>query len=93
MDALLRRSRLFRDKSKQQLQFAKHPEIKLVSFWKNILCSDEYKFNVCGSDGRRPPTQELNPRYTIENLWAHVKNILTPLRTVRKSQGSLVRYT
>lgn len=50
-----------------------------IKKWRNILWSDECKFNLFGSDSRhnvrRPPNTEFNPRYTKKNRqtwgWQH----------------------
>lgn len=56
---------------KNRLQFAKKHLQNDPKFWDLIVWSDESKFNVFGNDGRpyvrRPPLQELNPRYTKKN--------------------------
>lgn len=50
------------------LTFAKSHRGKDNKWWRNVLWSDESKFNRFSSDGkmyvRRPPNQENNPRYT-----------------------------
>lgn len=57
---------------KKRLQFANEHLSKCQKFWDLIVWSDESKFNVFGNDGRpyvrRPPLQELNPRYTKKPL-------------------------
>lgn len=54
---------------KKRLRFAKEHEHWTIENWKNILWSDESKFNLCYSDGiryvRRPVNTRFNPRYTI----------------------------
>lgn len=56
----------------RRLTFAKYHVHKDLKFWKNILWSDESKFNRFGSDGkqyvRRSKNKELNPRYTIKTV-------------------------
>lgn len=56
----------------KRLNFARQHLKKSLSFWQNVLWSDESKFNLLGSDGktyvRRPQNQSLNPRYTIKTL-------------------------
>lgn len=56
----------------RRLQFAKSHVNKSLSWWKNMLWTDESKFNRLGSDGkqyvRREPGQELNPRYTLKTV-------------------------
>lgn len=57
---------------KKRLAFAKEHGQKSLEFWNSIVWSDESKFNVFGNDGkpyvRRPPLQELNPRYTKKTV-------------------------
>ena len=49
-----------------RLKFAKQHVHKDLSFWQNVLWTDEPKFNRFGSDGKqyvhRPQNQELSPR-------------------------------
>lgn len=56
----------------QRLSFARAHRDKDLSFWKNILWSDETKINKIGPDGktfvRRPKGQALNPRYTMKTV-------------------------
>ena len=53
-----------------RLKFAKQHVHKDLSFWQNVLWTDESKFNRFVSDGkqyvRRPQNQELSPRYTLK---------------------------
>ena len=55
-----------------RLKFAKQHVLKDLSFWQNVLWTDESKFNRFGSDGkqyvRRPQNQELSPRYTLRTV-------------------------
>ena len=55
-----------------RLKFAKQHVHKGLSFWQNVLWTDESKFNRFGSDGkqyvRRPQNQELSPRYTLKTV-------------------------
>ena len=59
-----------------RLKFAKQHVHKVfflhLSFWQNVLWTDESKFNRFGSDGkqyvRRPQNQELSPRYTLKTV-------------------------
>lgn len=56
----------------KRLQFAKEHAAKPLSFWQNILWSDETKINMFGSDGkvyvRRPPNKQNDPRYTLKTV-------------------------
>lgn len=57
---------------KARLLFAKKYRNKPATFWRNVLWSDESKFNRFGSDGKchvwRPPKQQLNPKYTVKTV-------------------------
>lgn len=62
-----------------RLQFAHSYAGKDFSFWKNVLFTDESKYNLFGSDGRinvwRKPNQEMNPknlRPTVKHGGGHV---------------------
>ncbi|GBN19770.1 Transposable element Tc1 transposase [Araneus ventricosus] len=52
---------------KKRLEFAKTHELKTNNFWKKVLSSDERKFNIFGSDGRRTtvrkPKTVLDPKH------------------------------
>ncbi|GFW63668.1 transposable element Tcb1 transposase [Trichonephila clavipes] len=52
---------------KKRLEFAKTHQLKTDNFWKKVIFSDESKFNICGSDGRRTiwrkPNTALDPKY------------------------------
>ncbi|GFV54501.1 transposable element Tcb2 transposase [Trichonephila clavipes] len=51
---------------KKRLEFAKTHQLKTDNFWKKVTFSDESKFNICGSDGRRTvwrkPNTALDPK-------------------------------
>ena len=55
-----------------RLKFAKQHVHKDLSFWQNMLWTDESKFNCFGSDRkqyvRHPQIQELSPRYTHKTV-------------------------
>lgn len=57
---------------KARLTFARQHLEKPLAFWKRILWSDESKFNLFGSDGkkyvRRPPNREYDPRFTVKTV-------------------------
>lgn len=57
---------------KRRLQFAREHCSKDISWWKNIVWSDESKFNLFGSDKkvyvRRGINQEFNPKYTLKTV-------------------------
>lgn len=64
---------------KIRLQFAHSYAGKDFSFWKNVLFTDESKYNIFGSDGRvnvwRKPNQEMDPknlRPTVKHGGGHV---------------------
>ena len=54
------------------MKFAKQHVHKDLSFWQNVLWTDESEFNRFGSDGKqyvcRPQNQELSPRYTLKTV-------------------------
>ena len=56
----------------KRLKFAKKMFEKSVSFWKNVVGSDESKFNLFGSDGKvmvwRTPCEEFHPKCTIPTV-------------------------
>lgn len=58
------------------LQFAKMHTLKTENFWKRVIFSDESKFNVFGSDGRRTvwkkPNTALNPKNSDCKTWRRV---------------------
>ncbi|GFT89370.1 transposable element Tc1 transposase [Trichonephila clavipes] len=51
---------------KKRLEFAKTHQLKTDNFWKKVMFSDESKFNIFGSDGRRTvwrkPSTTLDPK-------------------------------
>uniref|UniRef100_A0A915ED75 Transposase Tc1-like domain-containing protein n=1 Tax=Ditylenchus dipsaci TaxID=166011 RepID=A0A915ED75_9BILA len=53
---------------KERLKFAKDHQNWSVNDWKNVLWSDESKFNMIGNDGkgyvRRPVNKRFDPKYT-----------------------------
>lgn len=57
---------------RKRLHFAKMHIQKNDLWWRNVLWSDESKFNRFNSDGkvyvRRPPNQEYNPKYTLKTV-------------------------
>lgn len=57
---------------KKRVDFAKTHKGNELSFWKNVLWSDETKINRVGPDGRtfvhRPKNQALNIKYTQKTL-------------------------
>lgn len=64
---------------KIRLQFAHSYAGKDFSFWKNVIFTDESKYNLFGSDGRvnvwRKPNQEMNPKHlrpTVKHGGGHV---------------------
>ena len=57
---------------RSRLEFAREHVSKPLEFWKKILWSDESKFNLFGSDGkkyvRRPMNKPYDPRYTLKTI-------------------------
>ena len=56
----------------KRIAFAKIYREKPPGFWDNILCSDESKFNLFGSDGKvmvwRMPKEEFDPKCTVPTV-------------------------
>ena len=56
----------------KRLKFAKEMLEKPVDFWKNVVWSDESKFNLFGSDGKvmvwRTAREEFDPKCTIPTI-------------------------
>ncbi|GFU55091.1 transposable element Tcb2 transposase [Trichonephila clavipes] len=59
---------------KKRLEFAKTHQLKTDNFWKKVIFSDESKFNIFGSGGRRTvwrkPSTALDPknlRHTVKH--------------------------
>lgn len=59
---------------KKRLDFAREHVNKPVSFWKNVLFSDESKYNVFGSDGRRYVWRQKGKALEAKNMQATVKH-------------------
>ena len=64
---------------KNRLQFAHNYAGKDFSFWKNVIFTDESKFNIFGSDGRvnvwRKLNQEMDPKHlcpTVKHGGGHL---------------------
>ncbi|GFW97804.1 transposable element Tcb1 transposase [Trichonephila clavipes] len=65
---------------KKHLEFAKTHQLKTDNFWKKVIFSDESKFNIFGSDGRR-------------TVWRKPNTVLDPKNsrpTVKHSGGSVM---
>ncbi|GFT57740.1 transposable element Tc1 transposase [Trichonephila clavipes] len=56
----------------KRLKFAKEHILKPQQFWNEVIFSDESKFNILGSDGRRmvsrKPNSSHHPKYTIPTV-------------------------
>ncbi|CAF4057144.1 unnamed protein product [Rotaria magnacalcarata] len=56
----------------KRLKFAKAMLEKPLNFWKNVVCSDESKFNLFGSDGKvmvwRTRHEEFDPKCTVPTV-------------------------
>ncbi|GFU78654.1 HTH_Tnp_Tc3_2 domain-containing protein [Trichonephila clavipes] len=48
---------------KKRLEFAKTHQLKTDNFWKKVIFSDESKFNIFGSDGRRTVWRKPRKHY------------------------------
>ncbi|GFX78499.1 transposable element Tc1 transposase [Trichonephila clavipes] len=59
---------------KKRLDFAKTHQLKTDNFWKKVIFSDESKFNIFGSDGRRTIWRKPNTALDPKNLRPTVKH-------------------
>ncbi|GFX60027.1 transposable element Tcb1 transposase [Trichonephila clavipes] len=59
---------------KERLEFAKTHQMKTNNFWKKVIFSDENKFNIFGSDGRRTVWRKPNTALDPKNLHPTVKH-------------------
>ncbi|GFT84625.1 HTH_Tnp_Tc3_2 domain-containing protein [Trichonephila clavipes] len=59
---------------KKRLEFTKTHQLKTDNFWKKVIFSDESKFNIFGSDGRRTVWRKLNTVLDPKNLRPTVKH-------------------
>ncbi|GFW07708.1 transposable element Tc1 transposase [Trichonephila clavipes] len=59
---------------KKRLEFAKTHQLKTDNFWKKVIFSDESKFNIFGSDGRRTVWRKPNTALNPKNLRPTVKH-------------------
>ncbi|GFT65510.1 transposable element Tc1 transposase [Trichonephila clavipes] len=53
---------------KKRLEFTKTHQLKTDNFWKKVIFSDESKFNIFGSDGRRTVWRKPNTVLVSKNL-------------------------
>ena len=57
---------------RKRLNFARQYHNASLEFWRNVIFSDESKYNIFGSDGRlrvwRKPGEAYNPRNTIKTV-------------------------
>ncbi|GFX37614.1 transposable element Tc1 transposase [Trichonephila clavipes] len=60
-------------RNKKRLEFAKTHQLKTDNFWKKVIFSDESKFNIFGSDGRRTVWRKPNTGLDPKNLRPTVK--------------------
>ncbi|GFS82309.1 transposable element Tcb1 transposase [Trichonephila clavipes] len=58
---------------KKHLEFAKTHQLKTDNFWKKVIFSDESKYNIFGSDGRRTVWRKPNTTLDPKNLRPTVK--------------------
>lgn len=58
----------------KRLDFAKAYVSKPPEFWKNVIFSDESKFNIFGSDGKKTVWRKPNTSLQIKNLKPTVKH-------------------
>ncbi|GFV32767.1 transposable element Tc1 transposase [Trichonephila clavipes] len=59
---------------KKRLEFTKAHQLKTDNFWKKVIFSDESKFNIFGSDGRRTVWRKPNTVLDPKNLRPTVKH-------------------
>ncbi|GFX35089.1 transposable element Tc1 transposase [Trichonephila clavipes] len=59
---------------KKRLEFAKTHPLKTGNFWKKVIFSDESKFNIFGSDGRRTVWSKPNTALDPKNIRPTVKH-------------------
>ncbi|GFU02780.1 transposable element Tc1 transposase [Trichonephila clavipes] len=59
---------------KKRLEFTKTHQLKTDNFWKKVIFSDESKFNIFGSDGRRTVWRKPNTVLDPKNLRPTVKH-------------------
>jgi hypothetical protein len=59
---------------RKRLDFAKANINKTMDFWENIIFSDESKFNIFGSDGRKFVWKKCNAELDKQNLQPTVKH-------------------
>jgi len=59
---------------KKRLQFARKYANKPASFWRKVMFTDESKYNISGSDGRRMIWRQKNAELQPKNLRATVKH-------------------
>ncbi|GFV63294.1 uncharacterized protein TNCV_1373911 [Trichonephila clavipes] len=59
---------------KKPLEFAKTHQLKTDNFWKKVIFSEESKFNIFGSDGRRTVWRKPNAAFYPKNLRPTVKH-------------------
>ncbi|GFS57680.1 transposable element Tcb2 transposase [Trichonephila clavipes] len=59
---------------KKRLEFTKTHQLKTDNFWKKVIFSDESKFNIFGSDGRRTVWRKPNAVLDPKNLRPTVKH-------------------
>lgn len=58
----------------KRLEFAKAYVSKPLEFWKNVIFSDESKFNIFGSDGKKTVWRKPNTSLQIKNLIPTIKH-------------------
>ncbi|GFX84040.1 transposable element Tc1 transposase [Trichonephila clavipes] len=61
---------------KKRLEFAKTLQLKTYSFWKKVIFSDESKFNVFGSDGRRTVWRKPKHRFGSKKFTSYNGNFI-----------------
>ncbi|GFW97906.1 transposable element Tcb1 transposase [Trichonephila clavipes] len=83
----------------KRLKFAKEHILKPQKFWNEVIFSDECKFNIFGSDGRKPNTSH-HPKHTTptvkhgvsrlkcyrESVWSHLERAVQKHQITSKEQ-------
>ncbi|CAF4207163.1 unnamed protein product, partial [Rotaria magnacalcarata] len=77
----------------KRLKFAKAMLEKPLNFWKNVVCSDESKFNLFGSDGKvmvwRTRHEEFDPKCTVPTVKHGGGSVMIWVSFTRQGVGKL----
>ncbi|GFT37335.1 transposable element Tc1 transposase [Trichonephila clavipes] len=72
----------------KRLKFAKEHILKPLQFWNEVIFSDESKFNIFGSDGRRMVSRKPNTSHHPKHTIPTVKHGVSRLKCYRSSVWS-----